>query len=95
MPEVDGAQDIELAFTPAALTLPLRRLKLDVGQTEEVLLAALDLKNERLVPHHCALGRTGTGTFEFRDAATGDVTHLKVDRHFIVREWGGTWKAQK
>ena len=95
MPAVDGAQDIDFAFTPATLTLPIRRLKLAVGEEAEVTAASLDLADEQLRPLHRIYRRIDADTYECRDTDTGKSAELKVGAQNIVREYPGRWKAQK
>ncbi|WP_167853440.1 putative glycolipid-binding domain-containing protein [Roseovarius aestuariivivens] len=94
-PEVTGAKDIHLAFTPATLTLPIRRLKLAEGDEAEILVAELDVENERLSPRHLKLRRTGKDSYECVETETGLVSNLTIDRHGIVRKWDGRWQAQR
>lgn len=94
IPAVTGAKDIDLGFTPATLTLPIRRLKLGVGDEVEILVANLDLENERLTPLHLVFRRTGNDTYECFEAETGTTTHLTVDAQGIVRTHAGHWIAQ-
>jgi len=62
--EVTGAKDIHLGFTQATLTLPIRRLKLRVGEEAATLVAGLDLVEEWLTPHHFVFRRTADDTYE-------------------------------
>jgi hypothetical protein len=47
---LDGCVDVELAFTPASATLPIRRLGLAVGETRLVAAARLSFPGFELVP---------------------------------------------
>ncbi len=95
VPEVAGARDIHLGFTPATLSLPIRRFKLDVGGEAEVHVASLELEQERLTPRHLVFRRTATDTYECRQTETGTTSHLTVDAQGIVRAVTGQWRAQK
>ena len=55
VPAVTGASDIYFDFTPASLTLPIRRLKLGLGDEAEILVAWLDLESQKLLPRHLVL----------------------------------------
>jgi hypothetical protein len=92
-PAVSGAEDIDLCFTPATLTLPIRRLKLCVGDEAEILAARLDLENERLRPLPLVFRRIADEEYECLNVETGETSHLLVDRHGIIRTHTGHWIA--
>lgn len=94
VPEVTGAKDIDLGFTPATLTLPIRRLKLAVGDEAEILVARLDLENEALVPLRRIFRRTADDRYDCVTTETDTTSHLIVDAHGIVRNHSGRWVAQ-
>jgi len=94
VPAVAGARDIYFGFTPACLTLPIRRLKLDVGGEAEILVASLDLESQQLVPLHLVLRRTAKDKYECLNAKAGTTSQLSVDAHCIVRTDAGHWIAQ-
>ena len=50
LPGVEGALDVDLGFTPATNTLPIRRLALAVGETRPVRSAWLRFPGLRLEP---------------------------------------------
>lgn len=93
-PEVTGAKDICFGFSPATFTLPIRRLKLGVGEEVETLVARLDLEKERLEPRHLVIRRTANSDYEWMETETGTTSHLTVDAHGIVRTHQGHWIAQ-
>lgn len=94
VPDVTGAKDIYLGFTPATLTLPIRRLRLGVGGEEQILVANLDLENESLTPLHLVLRRTAHDSYECLETETGTTAQLQVDAQGIVRTQEGYWIAQ-
>ncbi len=93
-PEVSGAEDIDLGFTPATLTLPIRRLTLGIGHDAEIMVARLDLENERLTPLHLVVRRIAEEEYECLNAETGKTSHLLVDRHGVIQRHTGRWIAQ-
>ena len=94
VPAVTGAKDIDFGFTPATYTLPIRRLKLGVGDDAEVMVARLDLEKERLRPLHLVFRRTANNEYECLETKTGTTSHLSVDAQGIVRTHKGQWAAQ-
>jgi hypothetical protein len=94
VPEVTGAKDIDLSFTPATHTLPIRRLKLGVGDEAEIKVARLDLGNECLMPQQLVFRRISQNAYECLTTETGTTAHLTVDAQGIVRIHKGHWIAQ-
>ncbi len=93
-PAVTGAKDIDFGFSPATFTLPIRRLKLGVGNEAEILVARLDLENTRLKPLHLVIRRTAKSEYEWLETETGTTSHLSVDAQGIVQAHKGHWIAQ-
>lgn len=91
---VTGAKDIDLGFTPATFTLPIRRLKLGIGDEAEILVARLDLEKEQLTPLHRVFRRIAKDKYECRVTETDAISHLMVDAQGIVRADAGRWVAQ-
>lgn len=93
-PAVSGAADIDFGFTPATLTLPIRRLKLGIGDEAEVTVARLDLENGRLTPLALVFRRSAEEDYECLNAETGKTSYLSVDRHGIIQKHKGHWIAR-
>jgi len=94
VPDVTGAKDIDLAFTPATLTLPIRRLNLGVGDTTAVRVARLDVETQTLIPLELLLRRVSDNTYEAKTLATGATSRFSVDDQGIVQSQPGQWIAQ-
>lgn len=94
MPDVAGAQDVYFDFTPATITLPIRRLKLAIGDERELMVAKFDLADEQLKPLRQVYRRTAADRYECTNTDTALTTKLKVDAQGIVRDQEGCWKAQ-
>lgn len=92
LPDLNGIKDIDLGFTPATNTLPIRRLSLEVGATAFVNAAWVkfpDLSIEVLPQHYTRLD-----AFRYRyDSAGGAfVAELEVDRFGMIVQYGEWWK---
>ncbi len=94
MPDVIGAKDIDLGFTPATLTLPIRRLHLDVGKATELFVARLDVEAGRLTPLNLVLRRVAGDTYEMETVETGTTSRFTVNEEGIVQSQPGQWRAQ-
>lgn len=95
VPAVTGAKDIDLAFTPATHTLPIRRLNLPVGEEVSLLVAQFDPERGTLEPLQRVYRRLSDKRYECETLDTGKVARFKVDRQNAVRDHDGGWSAQK
>ncbi len=86
-----GATDIDLAWTPATNTIPIRRLQLDAGAEVEVTVAYVAF------PEHAVMRRRQRYTFLgegiYRYQSDGFAVDLSVDEHGVVTDYPGGWRA--
>lgn len=90
-PEYSDCVDVDLSFTPATNSLPIRRLRLDVGESAEIAVAWLtwpELRVERARQTYARLAedryRYTQGEFE---------AELTVDEQGLVIDYEGLWRA--
>jgi hypothetical protein len=90
-PGYEDCVDVDLSFTPATNTLPIRRLGLEIGEYTEIAVAWLvwpELRFERVQQRYARLAerryRYTQGDFE---------AELEVDEHGLVLEYEGLWRA--
>lgn len=90
-PELRDCVDVDLSFTPATNSLPIRRLRLDVGESAEIAVAWLtwpELRVERARQTYARLAedryRYTQGEFE---------AELTVDEQGLVIDYEGLWRA--
>jgi hypothetical protein len=83
--------DVDLSFTPATNTLPIRRLGLDIGEEAEIYVAWLvwpELTVRRVRQRYTRLAKD-----RYRYAQDDFEAELTVDRHGLVLEYEGLWRA--
>lgn len=90
-PEFRDCVDIDLSFTPATNTLPIRRLGLAVGEQAEIEVAwfvwpELDVRPVRQVYARLAAHR-------YRYTQDDFTAELVVDDQGLVQEYEGLWHA--
>jgi hypothetical protein len=95
LPELAGALDIDLGFTPATNTLPIRRLLLEVGESAPVLSAWLRFPELRLELLQQSYTREAEQVFRYRALVDGApfVARLDTDRFGRVVRYEGLWEA--
>lgn len=94
IPEVAGATDIDLGFTPATNTLPLRRL-LALGQARADLVAAwLDARDWRLKSLAQSYLHEGGERWRYLSPAHGFSALLAVDGNGFVTDYEGGWRRE-
>jgi NAD(P)-dependent dehydrogenase (short-subunit alcohol dehydrogenase family) len=93
--DLAGALDIDLGFTPATNTLPIRRLALAVGGSAPVRSAWLRFPELRLEPLEQTYTREADQRFRYRALVDGQpfVARLDTDAFGRVLRYEGLWEA--
>lgn len=96
LPQLDGTLDVDLSFTPATNTLPIRRLSLRVGMSASVSSVWVrfpDLRIERLEQTYT---REMENTYRYRALVDGEtfVARLDTDAFGRVLNYEGLWVAE-
>ena len=90
-PGFSDCVDVDLGFTPATNTLPIRRLRLAVGGKREIAVAWLrwpELRLERALQRYERLAED-----RYRYSSNGFSAELVVDEHGLVVDYEGLWRA--
>jgi uncharacterized protein len=91
LPDFEGLNDVDLQITPATNTLPIRRLRLGVGEsaeTDALWIRFPELALERL-PQRYTRAATSRYTYESRGGAFR--ADLDVDGEGVVVRYGDVW----
>jgi uncharacterized protein len=96
LPALAGALDVDLGFTPATNTLPIRRLGLAVGERRPVRSAWLRFPELRLEPLEQTYTREAERVFRYRAMVDGEpfVARLDTDAFGRVLRYEGLWEAE-
>jgi hypothetical protein len=94
--ELTGALDVDLGFTPATNTLPIRRLSLAPGASAPARSAWLRFPELRLEPLEQTYTREANQRFRYHASVDGApfVARLDVDRFGRVLSYEGLWEAE-
>lgn len=96
VPDVDGALDVDLGFTPATNMLPIRRLALAVGASAPVRSAWFRFPELRLEPLAQTYTREDELAFDYRALVDGEpfIARLETDVFGRVLRYEGLWEAE-
>jgi hypothetical protein len=92
-PGVAGCVDVDLNFSPSTNLLPIRRLRLDVGQSADVSAAWLRFPSFALERFDQTYRRLGAATYRY-ESAGGFAADLDVDGAGFVTRYGDVWRAE-
>ena len=90
-PQYSDCVDVDLSFTPATNTLPIRRLGLEIGEEAEIHVAWLvgpKLSVQRVPQRYTRLAED-----RYRYTQDEFEAELTVDRQGLVLEYEGLWRA--
>ncbi len=96
VPDLSGALDVDLGFTPATNTLPIRRLTLAIGESAHVRSAWFRFPELRLEPLDQTYTREAELTFRYRALVDGElfIARLDTDAFGRVLRYEGLWEAE-
>lgn len=96
LPHVYGALDVDLGFTPATNTLPIRRLDLAVGETARVRSAWIRFPELRLELLDQTYTRESPQVFRYHATIDGEpfAAALETDVFGRVIRYEGLWQAE-
>jgi hypothetical protein len=93
-PQVEGCVDVDLNFSPSTNLLPIRRLRLDVGQEAEVRAAWLRFPGFALEPLEQRYVRTSADGYRYESAGGAFVRDLTVNGDGFVTRYPGFFEAE-
>lgn len=91
---VKGCVDIDLNFTPATNTLPIRRLKLAVGESATVRAAWLRFPSFDLEPLEQSYQRLEQTVYRYESAGGRFTARVDVDDAGLVTRYGNIWTRE-
>ncbi|MER9338094.1 putative glycolipid-binding domain-containing protein [Mesorhizobium sp. M0293] len=93
VPELDGILDPDLTVTPFTNTLPIRRLRLSVGQSAEITTAFIDFPALTVVanPQRYTCLEEGR-RYLYESRASDFRRELEIDREELVVDYPDFWR---
>jgi uncharacterized protein len=89
---VNGLRDVDLGFTPATNLLPIRRLRLHIGEEASAPAAWIDTADWRLKRLEQTYRRISMSIFEYRAPDQGYEGNLSIDEAGVVTHYPGLWE---
>jgi hypothetical protein len=93
--EVDGCVDLDLNFSPSTNLLPIRRLKLAIGQEAEVKAAWLRFPSFELEPFSQVYTRLDEFRYRYSSRDGEFVAELTVDDVGFPVVYPGLWEVER
>lgn len=91
---VQGCDDVDLSFSPATNLLPIRRLRLNIGERSVVRAAWFDFPACKLEPLEQVYERIGDSTYRYKSGAGAFVATLQVNATGFVTSYPGLWHEE-
>lgn len=87
-----GCRDIDLGFTPATNTLPIRRLKLGVGRKAKVTAAWVRFPTLEIEPLSQRYTRLAKRRYRYESGGGAFVAEIKIDEMGLVTHYPNGWQ---
>lgn len=86
-PDLDGCTDVHLDVTPFSVTIPIRRLSVEVGDGMALRAARVDIETLGVVPAHLRYRRLAERTWQL--ATDGSEVAFDVDEYGLPHDLPG------
>jgi hypothetical protein len=96
VPELDGCIDVDISATPFTNTLPIRRLGLEPGESEELMVTYVRVPELLVGPERqrygCLEAQADGGLYRFEALPSGFTAELPVDTDGLVIDYPGLFR---
>ncbi|MBV1892872.1 MAG: putative glycolipid-binding domain-containing protein [Ilumatobacteraceae bacterium] len=86
-PDIDGCFDIDLTCTPFTNSLPIRRVRLNVGDSTDVIAATINVETLGVTPVRQRYRRLTPRRFEHQNLHTGLTTEFDIDEYGLLHDY--------
>jgi uncharacterized protein len=91
---VHGCADVDLNFSPSTNLLPIRRLRLDIGEAAAVRAAWLRFPSLTLEPLEQVYRRIDERSYAYESGGGAFAADLEVDETGFVTHYPGLWQVE-
>jgi uncharacterized protein len=92
LPKLAGAIDIDLSVSPFTNTLPIRRLRLKVGQSAEIMTAYIQAPALTLATDPQRYTRLNARRYRYESLDSDFIRDIEVDRRGLVVTYPGLFR---
>src|ERR687890_2049025 len=96
VPELDGCIDVDVSATPFTNTLPIRRLGLEPGESEELTVTYVRVPELLVGPERqrygCLEAKADGGLYRFEALPSGFTAELPIDAEGLVIDYPGLFR---
>ncbi len=89
---MSGCADVDLGFTPATNTLPIRRLDLPIGAQSEITAAWVKFPELTVQPLNQRYTRLSGTLYCYESLENGFRAEIEVDDEGLVVRYAGGWE---
>ncbi|HEY3131367.1 MAG TPA: putative glycolipid-binding domain-containing protein [Acidobacteriota bacterium] len=93
-PHVAGCTDIDLNFSPSTNLLPIRRLRLAIGEEKEVVAAWLRFPSFNIEPLRQSYRRLSQDSYRYQSGGGRFEAELKVNSYGFVTLYPEVWQEE-
>lgn len=93
-PNLHGCLDIDLGCSPSTNTLPIRRLKLSIGESAEVTAAWVRFPDLTVQPLRQRYTCLAHDRYRYESLESGFTVELTVDEQGLVVDYPGGWRRK-
>jgi uncharacterized protein len=94
-PDLQGAFDVDLSFTPATNLLPIRRIRLAIGARAPVRAAWLRFPELKLEPLDQIYERLSESRYRYESGGGSFTAVLETNAFGLVTNYQGLWKVEE
>ena len=87
-----GCLEVDLELTPITNTLPINRLKLAIGQREEIAVAWIRFPSLEIIHARQSYERLSDRTYRYRSLGSGFTADIDVDEIGLTIRYEGIWE---
>ncbi len=91
-PDLSRCEDIDLSVTPSTNTIPIRRLRLRIGERADVTAAWVRFPELTVSPLAQRYTRLGENLYRYENPASGFAAELETDDLGLVVRYPGLWE---
>jgi hypothetical protein len=91
-PDLKGASDVDIGASPSTNALPIRRLRLAIGQSHDLMTAWVLFPSLTVSPSHQRYTRVAERRYRYESLDTGYQAEITVQNDGIVVQYDNIWR---